>query len=73
MKTVPSLYTLLINTICLSHSTPEALGTVFRKHAVKDMYLGKSGHFEVVGGEGLQVLEGRAQSPGLDLLDGVLT
>ena len=34
MKTVPSVYTLLINTIFLSQSTQGAEGTVFRKHNV---------------------------------------
>ena len=32
MKTIPSVYTLLGNTIYPSHSTKVAVGTVFRKH-----------------------------------------
>ena len=34
MKTVPTIYNLLLNTIYLSQSTQVAEGTVFRKHAV---------------------------------------
>ena len=35
LKTVPSVYTLLMNTIYLfQHSTQVAEGTVFRKHTV---------------------------------------
>ena len=34
MKTVPSVNTVLINAIYLSHSTKEAQGTVFRKNTV---------------------------------------
>ena len=34
MKAVPSVYTLLMNTIYPSHSTQVAEGTVFRKHTV---------------------------------------
>ena len=34
IKTVPSVYTLLMDTIYLSHSTQVAEGTVFRKHTV---------------------------------------
>ena len=33
MKTVPSVYTRLMNTINLSHITQVAEGTVFRKHS----------------------------------------
>ena len=34
IKKVPSVYTLLMNTIYQSHSTQVAEGTVFRKHTV---------------------------------------
>ena len=39
MKTVPSVYTLLMKTICLSHSTQVAERTVFRKHMVSFLHL----------------------------------
>ena len=34
IKTVPSVYTILINTISLSNGAQVAEGTVFRKHTV---------------------------------------
>ena len=39
MKTVPSVFTFLFNTIYPSHSTKVAEGTVIRKHKVSTQFI----------------------------------